>query len=110
MHATADTVLLVVTGEMSHTPRLSNFQGQPGREHWARTMSLLMSGGGIRTGQAVGSTNSRGDEPHTRPLSPNDLLATWYRYLGIPADTHVNDFAGRPTPLVPHGRPVDELS
>jgi hypothetical protein len=103
-------VLLVVTGEMSHTPRLSNFQGQPGREHWSRTMSLLLSGGGMRTGQVVGSTNARGDEPHTRPLSPNDMLATWYRYLGIPADAHVSDFAGRPTPLVPHGKPVDELS
>jgi hypothetical protein len=103
-------VLLVVTGEMSHTPRLSNFQGQPGREHWSRTMSLLMSGGGMRTGQIVGSTNGRGDEPQTRPLTPNDLLATWYRYLGIPADTRVNDFSGRPTPLVPHGKPVDELS
>ena len=104
-----DKVLLVVTGEMSHTPRLSNFQGQPGREHWGRTMSVLMSGGGMRMGQVVGSTNSKGDEPHTRPLSPNDLLATWYRYLGVPVDTHVNDFAGRPTPIVPHGRPIDEL-
>jgi hypothetical protein len=94
---------------MSHTPRLSNFQGNPGREHWGRTMSVLMSGGGMRMGQVVGSTNSRGDEPHTRPVSPNDLLATWYRYLGVPVDAHVNDFAGRPTPIVPHGRPIDEL-
>jgi hypothetical protein len=30
-----DDVLLLVMGEMSHTPRLSNFNGQPGREHWA---------------------------------------------------------------------------
>jgi hypothetical protein len=104
-----DKVLLVVTGEMSHTPRLSNFQGQPGREHWGRTMSVLMSGGGMRMGQVVGSTNSKGDEPYTRPLAPNDLLATWYRYLGIPVDTQVNDFAGRPTPIVPQGRPIDEF-
>lgn len=105
-----DKVLLVVTGEMSHTPRLSNFQGQPGREHWGRTMSLLMSGGGMRTGQVVGSTNARGDEPHSRPLTPNDLQATWYRYLGIPVETQINDFAGRPTPIVPHGKPIDELA
>jgi hypothetical protein len=104
-----DNVLLVVTGEMSHTPRLSNFQGQPGREHWARTMSLLMSGGGMRTGQVIGSTNARGDEPHSRPVSANDMLATWYRYLGIPVGTHINDFAGRPTPIVPQGRAIDEL-
>jgi hypothetical protein len=42
-------------------------------------------------------------------LAPNDLLATWYRYLGIPVDAQVNDFAGRPTPIVPQGRPIDEL-
>jgi hypothetical protein len=104
-----DKVLLVVTGEMSHTPRLSNSQGQPGREHWGRTMSLLMSGGGLRMGQVIGSTNSKGDEPHSRPVSANDMLATWYRYLGIPVATHINDFAGRPTPIVPHGRAIDEL-
>ncbi|MBI3863610.1 MAG: DUF1501 domain-containing protein, partial [Planctomycetia bacterium] len=105
----SDKVLLVVTGEMSHTPRLSNFQGQPGREHWGKTMSVLMSGGGMRTGQIIGATNARGDEPHTRPLTPNDLLATWYRYLGIPVETHINDFTGRPTPIIPQGRAIDEL-
>jgi uncharacterized protein (DUF1501 family) len=102
-------VLLVVMGEMSHTPRLSNFNGQPGREHWGQTMSVFLAGGGLRMGQAVGSTNARGDEPQTRPLSPNDLLATWYRYLGVPVDTHFNDFGGRPTPIVPNGRAIDEL-
>jgi hypothetical protein len=102
-------VLLAVMGEMSHTPRLSNFQGQPGREHWSRSMSVLISGGGLSMGQAIGSTNARGEEPQSRPLSPNDLLATWYKYLGIPVGTHINDFAGRPTPIVPHGKPIEEL-
>src|SRR5262245_49159352 len=102
-------VMLVVMGEMSHTPRLSNHEGQPGREHWGRSMSVLLSGGGMSMGQVVGSTNSTGEEPQTRPLAPNDLLATWYKYLGIPVDLHVNDYAGRPTPVVPHGKPIDEL-
>jgi len=104
-----DDVMLVVMGEMSHTPRLSNHEGQPGREHWGRSMSVLLSGGGMPMGQVVGSTNVKGEEPQTRPLAPNDLLATWYKYLGIPGDLHVNDFAGRPTPIVPHGKPIDEL-
>ena len=102
-------VLLVVMGEMSHTPRLSNFNGQPGREHWGQTMSVLLSGGGLRMGQAVGATSAKGDEPSVRPLSPNDLLATWYHALGIPLDTSFRDFAGRPTPILPHGKPIDEL-
>lgn len=102
-------VLLVVMGEMSHTPRLSNFNGQPGREHWGQTMSVLLSGGGLRMGQAVGATSAKGDEPSLRPVTPNDLLATWYHALGIPLDLSFRDFAGRPTPILPHGKPIEEL-
>jgi len=104
-----DDVLLVVMGEMSHTPRLSNFQGQPGREHWAQSMSIFMAGGGLRMGQAIGSTTSQGEEPAERPLSPNDILATWYKYLGVPLDAHFRDHFGRPTPILPHGAPIHEL-
>jgi hypothetical protein len=102
-------VLLVVMGEMSHTPKLSNHEGQPGREHWGRSMSLLMAGGGMKMGQAIGSTSRKGDEPRDRPLSPGDLLATWYRYLGVPLDTHYTDATGRPIPILPEGHPIDEL-
>lgn len=105
----SDDVLLVVMGEMSHTPRMSNFNGQPGREHWGNTMSLLLSGGGLRNGQVVGATNRKGDEILTRPVTPNDVLATWYHALGIPLDLHFTDLAGRPTPILPSGQPIAEL-
>jgi hypothetical protein len=104
-----DDVLLLVMGEMSHTPRLSNFKGQPGREHWGRSMSLLLSGGGMPMGQAVGSTTARGEEPRDRPVTPNDFQATLYRYLGVPLDTEFTDQAGRPVPLLPSGKPIREL-
>src|SRR5262249_53930108 len=45
-----EDVLLLVMGEMSHTPRLNHVGGQPGREHWARSMSVFLAGGGLRTG------------------------------------------------------------
>ncbi len=102
-------VLFVVSGEMSHTPRLSDSGGQPGREHWARTMSVFLSGGGMRMGQAIGDSGPKGDEPIERPLSPNDLLATLYHHLGVPLDAHFLSAAGRPTPILPNGRPIDEL-
>lgn len=104
-----DEVLLLVMGEMSHTPKLNYYQGQPGREHWGQSMSLLLSGGGMPMGQVIGSTNHKGEEPRERPLTPNDVLATWYSYLGIPPETHFQDFVGRPTPIVPNGRPITEL-
>jgi uncharacterized protein (DUF1501 family) len=102
-------VLFVVMGEMSHTPRINYHNGQPGREHWARTMSVLLAGGGLRTGRAVGSTSRKGDEVTDRPLTPNDLLATWYQVLGVPLDLHFPDPTGRPVPVLPHGRPIAEL-
>lgn len=102
-------VLLVVMGEMGRTPKLSNFQGQPGREHWGRAMSVLLAGGGMRMGQVVGSTNERGEEPADRPVTPNDLQATWYRHLGIPTNTEFQDQLGRPVPIVPRGEPIREL-
>lgn len=104
-----DDVLLVVMGEMSHTPRLSNFNGQPGREHWGNTMSIFMAGGGLRNGQVVGATSRKGDEIIERPVAPADVLATWYQFLGIPLDLHFTDYAGRPTPILPQGEPISEL-
>jgi hypothetical protein len=105
----ADDVLLVVMGEMSHTPKLSNYQGQPGREHWAGAMSVLLSGGGMNLGQVVGSTNHKGEEPRSRPVAPGDLLATWYKVLGVPLDLSFTDHAGRPVPLLNGGKPIEEL-
>jgi hypothetical protein len=102
-------VLLVVMGEMSHTPKLSNSQGQPGREHWSRSMSIFLSGGGMRMGQVVGSTNHKGEEPRDRPVTPTDFLATLYGYLGIDWKTHFPDHSGRPIPVLPDGKPIHEL-
>jgi uncharacterized protein (DUF1501 family) len=104
-----EEVLVLVMGEMSHTPRLNYFEGQPGREHWARSMSVFLAGGGMRMGQVVGATNSRGEEPRERPLTPNDLQASLYRYLGIPLDTRFTDHTGRPIALLPDGQPIQEL-
>ncbi|MBX9655895.1 DUF1501 domain-containing protein [bacterium] len=105
----SEKVMLVVMGEMSHTPRISYHNGNPGREHWGRSMSVLLSGGGLPMGQAIGSTNSKGDEPHDRPFVPGDLLATWYKYLGVPVDQHYPDLFGRPTPILSQGKPIAEL-
>ncbi|MEZ6057062.1 MAG: DUF1501 domain-containing protein [Planctomycetaceae bacterium] len=108
-------VMLVVTGEFGRTPRISTTKGsqtgvdQPGRDHWPRAMSMLVAGGGMRTGQVIGSTNSRGEEPKDRPLSPNDLWATVYRHLGIDFESSFPDHSGRPMPILPYGEPIAEL-
>lgn len=72
-------------------------------------MSLLVAGGGMRTGQIVGATNSKGEYPVKRPLSPNDLWATVYQHLGIDYSESLLDFTGRPMPILPFGQPISEL-
>ena len=72
-------------------------------------MSLIVSGGGMRTGQIIGATNARGEHPVERVFSPNDLWATVYAHLGIDYHANLNDFAGRPQPILPFGQPISEL-
>jgi hypothetical protein len=105
-----EKVLLIVTGEFGRTPRITYSDGRPGRDHWPQAMSLLVSGGGLRMGQVIGSTTSRGEAPRDRPLTPNDLWATMFRHLGIDhAHTAFLDHTGRPMPILPYGTPVAEL-
>lgn len=102
-------VLIVAAGEFGRTPRLVNADGLIGRDHWPDAMSALLSGGGLRTGQVVGATNRRGEYPEDRPLTPQDLLATIYRHLGIDPRSEFEDRTGRPVPILPHGEPIREL-
>jgi hypothetical protein len=72
-------------------------------------MCALVSGGGLRMGQVVGATNARGEYPKERPLTPQDLLATVYRHLGIDYRHELKDFSGRPVPVLGDGQPIAEL-
>jgi hypothetical protein len=118
-------VLLVVGGDFGRTPRISYAPSsgggvasgatgvvQPGRDHWPHAMSFLFSGGGIREGQVIGSTDRRGEHPLDRRVGVGDFLATLYRHLGIDADhATIRDPAGRPVPLLQQGgAPIRELS
>lgn len=109
-------VLLIVTGEFGRTPRVEYSTGtqtgvkQPGRDHWPQAMSILVSGGGFKMGQLIGSTNSKGEHPKDRPMTPNDLWATMFHHLGIDCHgTSFLDHTGRPMPILPYGEAIKEL-
>jgi hypothetical protein len=102
-------ILVVVMGEFGRTPRLSTNAHGTGRDHWPQAYTALLSGGGLRTGQVVGATNARGEYPKERPLTPQDLLATVYRHLGIDYRQALYDTAGRPVPILAEGEPILEL-
>jgi uncharacterized protein (DUF1501 family) len=119
-----ERVLVVVTGEFGRTPKV-NYQPstgagdasapagtkQPGRDHWPRAFSNIWIGGGITPGQVIGASDKRGEDVTERMFLPGDFLATIYRHLGIDAGTTmIEDFNGRPTPIVDHGKPIPELT
>lgn len=108
--------LVVITGEFGRTPRVNPAVGtqtkvmQPGRDHWPAAMSFIVTGGGMRTGQVVGATNSKGEYPINRRMTPNDLWASIYRHLGLDAEYAFLDHAGRPMPAIPFGSPIPEMA
>lgn len=115
-------VMVVVTGEFGRTPRISHVASsgegvasgpagtiQPGRDHWPQANTMLFAGGGIRTGQVIGATNATAEYPVERAVGPEDFLATLYTHLGIDLETQFPDHAGRPTPIIRAGRPINEL-
>jgi uncharacterized protein (DUF1501 family) len=117
-------VLVVVAGEFGRTPRISYVASsgggvasaeagivQPGRDHWPRANSMLFAGGGIRGGQVIGATDKHGEDPIERRVGTGDFLATIYRHLGIDYKRiAIENFAGRPIPIVSEGEAIAELA
>jgi hypothetical protein len=102
----ADDVAVVMWGEFGRTPRVNS---SAGRDHWAPVMSCLLAGGGLKTGQVIGSTSARGEYAKDRPCSVQSVLATIYHTLGVdPAMTFTSD-TGRPNYLLDDRNPVAEL-
>jgi uncharacterized protein (DUF1501 family) len=102
-------VLVLAVGEFGRTPRLTRLNGKLGRDHYPQAMCALVSGGGLRLGQVIGATNSRGEYPKERPLTPQDLLATVYQHLGIDQRHEFRDVTGRPIPILSGGQAIREL-
>jgi uncharacterized protein (DUF1501 family) len=99
-------VLVVACGEFGRAPRID---ANAGRGHWPRAMHAVLSGGGIRPGQIIGSTTKDGGDANDRPLTPGDLLASIYQALGINPRATVTDRQNRPIQVVEQGEPIREL-
>jgi uncharacterized protein (DUF1501 family) len=65
-----DDTAVIWMGEFGRTP---NINGDGGRDHWARSWSVVVGGAGFRRGVVVGETSSDGKEIVTEPYSSQDL-------------------------------------
>ena len=103
-----DDVTIVAWGEFGRTPRINSKGG--GRDHWPRVGPALLAGGGMTTGQVIGSTDRIAGAAVSRPVHYQDIVATLYRNLGLDArQITVDDPQGRPQYLLDAGEPLREV-
>ncbi len=105
--------LVVCMGEFGRAPRVAiekTFvgRGSPGRKHWAACYSVVLAGAGVTPGASYGRSDKQAAHPLADPVTPGDLAATLFHALGIPANTHYEDFTNRPSRIVT-GTPVTKL-
>jgi hypothetical protein len=102
-----DQTLVLMMGEFGRAPVVNR---EAGRDHWTNVMSLVLAGGGLRHGQVIGATDSKGYGIRERPVTPQDLAATVFTFLGIDTGAQWVSPQGRPIPVVTEGgRPIAEL-
>jgi uncharacterized protein (DUF1501 family) len=102
-------VTVIAWGEFGRTPKINK---DAGRDHWPNVCSALLAGGGMRTGQVIGSTDRLGGQAASRPVTFPEVFATLYRNLGVDLESkRLFDLRGRPQYLVDPGvKPIAELA
>ena len=104
-----DDVSVVLWGEFGRSPRVNNNAGG-GRDHWSKVAMCVLAGGGMRTGQVIGSSTKNAEEAQDRPVHLREIMATLYHNMGVNAKaTTIADNNGRPQYLVDGYDPISEL-
>ncbi|MFT5523811.1 MAG: hypothetical protein ACI9G1_001199 [Pirellulaceae bacterium] len=101
-----DTTIFWVTSEFGRTPKVN---GDGGRDHWARSYSNLIAGGGFTKGQIYGASDATGGEPARDAVPLENLLHTIYHQLGIDAGKELLAFGTRPIEIIKGGKLVNGL-
>ncbi len=102
-----DDVTVIAWGEFGRTPKINN---NGGRDHWPQVAPAILAGGGMRSGQVIGSTDKTASTVKSRPVHYKDVCATLYLNIGIdPHRTTIVDPTGRPQYLLDAGDPIREL-
>jgi hypothetical protein len=101
-----DSTMIVWMGDFGRTPRINQ---NAGRDHWPRSWSMVIGGGGMKGGQAIGDTDKDGIDIVDRPVGVMDVVATMTKTMGINLATQYTTPRGRPMKIVDGGAPIKEL-
>ena len=104
-----DRTLVICMGEFGRTPKINDRPPTPGRDHWARNFSIAVAGGGLRGGQAIGSTSEDGMEIVDHEVQVEDLFQTFCKSMRIDANEELYTPEGRPLKIVDGGATISEL-
>ena len=100
-----DTAIIWM-GEFSRTPRINQ---NAGRDHWARSWSVVVGGAGMNGGIAIGKTNSDGTRVETEPYTSQDVMSSVCKALGISLGTTFTSKSGRPMKIANSGKVITDL-
>jgi uncharacterized protein (DUF1501 family) len=93
-------------GEFGRTP---NINGNAGRDHWARSWSVVVGGAGFKKGVIVGETSKDGKEVISEPYTSQDLMASVLKSIDISLETIFTAKNGRPMKIANNGKVIHEL-
>ena len=100
-----DKTVIAVATEFG---RPAQFDSGGGRGHHAKCFSMVLAGGGLKTGRAIGTSDELGMSPVTDPISIPDFHATIHSALGTNPAEELYDGA-RPVPLTDGGTVITSL-
>jgi len=105
-HGLLEGTIVYCAGEFGRTPRIN---ASAGRDHWARSMAVVLAGGGFKRGFVYGSTDAQGMAPATDPCTPDDIAATILHQLGIDPRQELQTPTARPVQLFREGHVLGDL-
>jgi hypothetical protein len=100
-----DKTLIVIASEFG---RPAHFDAGGGRGHHGKCFTVVLAGGGLRTGQCAGTTDDLAMTIAADPVSVPDLFATIMATMGVNPNKSLMD-GERPVPLTDKGTPITKL-
>lgn len=100
-----DRTLVVIASEFG---RPAHFDSGGGRGHHGKCFTVVLVGGGLRTGQCVGTTDDLAMTIADEPVGVPDLFATICAAMGVNPNKNLMD-GERPVPITDKGTPIAKL-
>jgi uncharacterized protein (DUF1501 family) len=100
-----DKTLIVIAGEFG---RPAQFDAGGGRGHHGKAFTVVLAGGGLRTGQCVGTTDELAMNIVDEPCGVPDLFATICATMGVNPNKNLMD-GDRPVPITDKGTAFAKL-